>query len=232
MSHDVGGYLGRRLAERCCRELLVRWAQFGALSPLMQAHGRFQQEAWTYDGEVLGTLPGGLVLHERLVPYIRAAAATAGAAACRSCARSASSIPRPRLGDRRLLFPRAGPVGGAGAGGGRGAAADLPRGEWLDWWTGGPGSRVAAWIEADRPAGAESRCGSARGSVVVTYPEAERVARGLEAMRGNNRPLEATLWGEPPCGRAKAVLADGSEIHWRAGKWEWPRARKVEFLVR
>ena len=50
LSHDVGGYLGRRLAERCEPELLVRWAQLGALSPLMQAHGRFQQEAWTYDG--------------------------------------------------------------------------------------------------------------------------------------------------------------------------------------
>ena len=32
-SHDVGGYLGRRLAERCEPELLVRWAQFGAFTP-------------------------------------------------------------------------------------------------------------------------------------------------------------------------------------------------------
>ena len=33
LSHDVGGYLGPRLAERCDPELLVRWAQLGALSP-------------------------------------------------------------------------------------------------------------------------------------------------------------------------------------------------------
>jgi len=52
-SHDVGGYLGHRLVERCPPELLVRWAQLGCFTPLMQAHGRFQQEAWTYDGQVL-----------------------------------------------------------------------------------------------------------------------------------------------------------------------------------
>ena len=48
-SHDVGGYLGRRLVERCPRKLLLRWAQFGCFTPLMQAHGRFEQEAWRYD---------------------------------------------------------------------------------------------------------------------------------------------------------------------------------------
>ena len=37
-SHDVGGYLGYRLVERCPPELLVRWLQFGCFTPLMQAH--------------------------------------------------------------------------------------------------------------------------------------------------------------------------------------------------
>ena len=31
----------------------MRWLQFGCFTPLMQAHGRFQQEAWTYDRETL-----------------------------------------------------------------------------------------------------------------------------------------------------------------------------------
>jgi len=35
-SHDVGGYLGHRLVERCPPELLVRWLQFGCFTPLMQ----------------------------------------------------------------------------------------------------------------------------------------------------------------------------------------------------
>ena len=86
-SHDVGGYLGRRLVERCPRELLLRWVQFGCFTPLMQAHGRFEQEAWRYDGGTLRAYREYVLLHERLVPYIRAAAATA--------ARSGLPITRP-----------------------------------------------------------------------------------------------------------------------------------------
>ncbi len=38
-------------------------------SPLsMQAHGRFQQEAWTYDGAVLDAYREAVLLHERPVP--------------------------------------------------------------------------------------------------------------------------------------------------------------------
>ena len=52
-SHDVGGYLGKRLVERCPPELLARWVQFGCFTPLMQSHGRFAQEAWRYDARRL-----------------------------------------------------------------------------------------------------------------------------------------------------------------------------------
>ena len=48
-----------------------------------------------------------------------------------------------------------------------------------------------------------------RGALIVTYP-AEHVARGLGDTPERERPLEATLWGEPPCGRAVARLADGT----------------------
>src|SRR5919201_6876794 len=86
-SHDVGGYLGERLVARCPKELLLRWVQFGCFTPLMQAHGRFEQEAWTYDAETLDVYREYVLLHERLVPYVRAAAATA--------ARSGLPIIRP-----------------------------------------------------------------------------------------------------------------------------------------
>ena len=139
LSHDVGGYLGRRLAERCEPELLVRWAQLGALTPLMQAHGRFQQEAWTYDGRVLDDYREAVLLHERLVPYIRAAAATA--------ARSGLPIMRPlclvdpedpegwAIPDAYMFGPSlwVAPVLEEGVTERR---TYLPRGEWLDWWTG------------------------------------------------------------------------------------------------
>ena len=76
-SHDVGGYLGEKLMSRCPKELLLRWVQFGCFTPLMHAHGRFEQEAWTYDAETLDVYREFVLLHERLVPYVRAAAATA-----------------------------------------------------------------------------------------------------------------------------------------------------------
>ena len=123
-SHDVGGYLGERLTDRCPKELLLRWVQFGCFTPLMQAHGRFQQEAWTYDRETLDVYRRYVLLHERLVPYVRAAAATA--ARCGLPIGAAPGARRPRrrawLGDRRRIRLRPGPVGGAGARG-RGARA-------------------------------------------------------------------------------------------------------------
>ena len=76
-SHDVGGYLGHRLIERCRPELLARWLQFGCFTPLMQAHSKLPQEPWNYGDRIMALYRGYVLLHERLVPYVRAAAATA-----------------------------------------------------------------------------------------------------------------------------------------------------------
>jgi alpha-glucosidase (family GH31 glycosyl hydrolase) len=218
LSHDVGGYLGRRLAERCEPELLVRWAQLGALSPLMQAHGRFQQEAWTYDAAVLDLYREAVLLHERLVPYIRAAAATA--------ARCGLPIMRPLclvdpsepegwlIADSYFLGPAlwVAPVLEDGA---RTRSAYLPHGEWVCWWT-GETLEGGSWIEADAPLG-RIPLWARSGSIVTTYPEAE-VAEGL-GEEDPGRPIEATLFGEPPLGRAKARLGDGSVVRYAGGSW-------------
>src|SRR6476620_2230880 len=76
-SHDGGGYLGYRLIERCPPELLLRWLQFGCFTPLMHAHARMPQEPWRYSERVLDLYRGYVLAHEQLVPYVRAAAATA-----------------------------------------------------------------------------------------------------------------------------------------------------------
>ena len=129
------------LVERCPQELLLRWAAFGVLTPLMQAHGRFEQEAWRYDAETLRIYRALVLLHERLVPYIRAAAATA--------ARSGLPIVRPlcltdpedqhgwTIDDAYGFGPAlwVAPVLAQGA---RERRVYLPRGEWLDFWTGEP----------------------------------------------------------------------------------------------
>jgi hypothetical protein len=67
-----------------------------------------------------------------------------------------------------------------------------------------PLGRIPVWV----------RC----GALVVTYP-AEHVAGGLGDADERERPLEATLWGEPPCGRALARLADGTAVRWTRGEW-------------
>jgi hypothetical protein len=102
---------------------------------------------------------------------------------------------------------------------------ELPRGNWIDFWThervegGGalsadaPLDRIPAWVR--------------EGSIVVTYP-ADEVARGL-GDEDPRRPLEATLWGSPPLGRAAARLADGTHIRWQHGEWAADSGRRVAF---
>ena len=231
-SHDLGGYLGHRLMERCPAELLLRWAQFACFTPLMQAHGRFAQEPWGYDPGTLDRYREYVLLHERLVPYVRAAAATA--------ARSGLPIVRPLcLTDpadpRGWTIPDAygygpalwvAPVLEPGA---RSRQVYLPRGEWIDWWSGEPTSggrvviaeappeRIPLWVRA--------------GSILVTYP-AEHVASGLGDVAESERPLEATLWGRPRLGRTAVRLADGTRVGWVRGEWSVEPDREIEFAER
>jgi alpha-glucosidase (family GH31 glycosyl hydrolase) len=231
-SHDVGGYLGRRLAERCPQELLVRWVQFGCFTPLMQSHGRFAQEAWRYDRRTLDLYRSYIRLHERLAPYIRGAAATA--------ARTGLPIVRPLLltdpGDTHgWQIPDAygfgpalwvAPVLDEGA---TSRPVYLPRGGWIDYWTGervsggrtvlaeAPLERIPTWVR--------------EGSILLTYP-LETIATGLGRGEDASRPLEATLWGTPRLGRAAARLADGTKVSWRRGAWTGPLDREVRFAER
>ncbi len=228
-SHDVGGYLGHRLVERCPPELLVRWLQFGCFTPLMQAHGRMPQEPWRYGERVLDLYRGYVLLHEMLVPYVRAAATTA--------ARTGLPIIRPLC----LTDPEDGrgwsitdaygygpalwvaPVLDEGA---REREVALPRGDWIETWSGehvrgggeviapSPLERVPVWVRS--------------GSLVVTYP-AEHVARGLGDVPERERPLVATLWGTPRLGHTAVRLADGTRIAWRRGRWSVSPERDVSF---
>ncbi|MGH2953769.1 MAG: TIM-barrel domain-containing protein [Solirubrobacterales bacterium] len=235
-SHDVGGYLGKRLIERCPRELLLRWAQFGCFSPLFQSHSRFAQEAWRYDDRTLTVYRDYLLLHEQLVPYIRAAAATAarcGLPIIRPLVLTDPDDPRGwRLADAYGFGPSlwVAPVLDEGA---TERPVELPRGEWIDFWTGEPAAggggeviaaapreRIPVWVR--------------RGSILVTHP-ADHVAAGLGDTPEPERPLEATLWGEPDCERAKVRLADGTRIGWERGRWSAtgaPAEREIRFAER
>jgi hypothetical protein len=103
----------------------------------------------------------------------------------------------------------------------------LPRGEWIETWSGrlvegggdvlvpAPLERIPVWVR--------------RGSIIVTYP-AEHVARGLGDVAEADRPLVATLWGEPRLGRAAARLADGTVVRWHRGRWSATPQREIDFL--
>jgi alpha-glucosidase (family GH31 glycosyl hydrolase) len=228
-SHDIGGYLGHHLVERCPPELLVRWLQFGCFTPLMHAHGRMPQEPWHYSERVLECYRAYVLLHEQLVPYVRATAATAartGLPIIRPLCLTDPSDPRgwsisdaygfgPALWVAPVLEDEA-----------REREVALPRGEWIETWSGrhvrgggahvvdAPLDRIPVWVRA--------------GSIVVTYP-ASHVARGLGDVPETERPLVATLWGEPRLGHTSVTLADGTRITWRRGRWTAQPEREVSF---
>ncbi len=232
VSHDIGGYLGHRLVERCPPELLVRWLQLGCFSPLMHAHSRMEQEPWRYGADVMDLYRGYVLLHEQLVPYTRAAAATAhrtGLPIMRPLCLTDPADPRGWTTTDAFGYGPAlwvAPVLHEGA---REREVGLPRGDWVETWSeqtvrgGGesivpaPLERVPVWVRA--------------GSIVVTYP-AEHVAEGLGDVAESTRPLQATLWGETRLGHTAVRLADGTRIAWRRGRWELPDGRDVAVGVR
>jgi alpha-glucosidase (family GH31 glycosyl hydrolase) len=195
----------------------------------MQAHGRFEQEAWTYDEETLRVYRDYVLLHERLVPCVRAAAATAARArlpiVCplflidpsdeRGWALADQYGSGPALWVAPVLERRA-----------TEREVSLPRGDWIDFWSGervrGGGEILAAAPIERIPVFVRS------GSIVVTHP-AEHVQGGLGDTPERERPLEATLWGEPPLGRCAVRLADGTRIGWRRGRWSVRPQRGVVF---
>jgi alpha-glucosidase (family GH31 glycosyl hydrolase) len=235
-SHDIGGYLGNRLVERCPPELLARWLQFGCFTPLMQAHARMEQEPWKYGGRIVDLYRAYVSLHEQLVPYVRAAAWTAsrtGLPIIRPLCLIDPADPRGwEIRDAYGYGPSlwVAPVLDDGA---REREVDLPRGDWIETWS---GRRVRGGGEVVAPADIDQIPVWVRaGSVIATYP-ADHVASGLGDVPESERPLLATLWGEPRLGHAMTRLADGTRIRWRRGAWSLAGGaggpeRQVEFRV-
>jgi alpha-glucosidase (family GH31 glycosyl hydrolase) len=173
-----------------------------------------------------------VLLHEQLVPYVRAAAASA--------ARTGLPIVRPLCltdpGDSRgwTITDAYGygpalwvaPVVDDGA---REREVVLPHGEWSETWS---GERVSGGVEVVANAPLRQIPVWVRaGSIVVTYP-AQHVAAGLGDTPEEERPLEATLWGEPALGRTGVRLADGTRIAWHHGEWSVDRERRIGLSVR
>jgi len=65
-SHDIGGFFGSELTPA----LYARWTQFGALSPLMRAHGLRPREPWEFGRQVLQIARDWIRLRYSLLPYL------------------------------------------------------------------------------------------------------------------------------------------------------------------
>jgi len=62
---DIGGF---RDPEN--REILIRWAQFGALCPIMENGGGGEHRPWMYDAETTDIYRTFTILHHELIPYM------------------------------------------------------------------------------------------------------------------------------------------------------------------
>jgi len=132
-SFDSGGFGGRP-----SRELYVRWMQMGMLFSHTRLHGTTPREPWEFGAEALGIFRKFAALRYRLVPYLYAQSVE-GIALGRPLVRplavdfpedpAAVAEDEYLLGEHLLVAPV---IPGA-----RQQLA-LPRGEWIDFWTGRP----------------------------------------------------------------------------------------------
>jgi alpha-D-xyloside xylohydrolase len=131
-SHDSGGFCGTP-----SDELYLRWAQFGALSPLLRFHGTTSREPWRFPAVEAGVI-FALRLRYQLLPYLYSAAlrsAQTGEPVMR-----AMMVDSPadglawraehqyRLGPALLTAPIVTPD--------QRRDVYLPAGSWVNWWTG------------------------------------------------------------------------------------------------
>lgn len=64
---DIGGYRGDTNDPH--KEAFVRWAQFGAFTPLMENGGGGEHRPWMYDQETVDIYRKFVLEHYRLIPY-------------------------------------------------------------------------------------------------------------------------------------------------------------------
>lgn len=131
-SHDTGGFNGRP-----SDELYIRWAQFGALSPLLRYHGTTTREPWEFSEQAERLAVESLELRYSLAPYLYSAAvrsARTGEPMLRGLNVDTPDDPiawtadqEYRLGRDLLVAPVNDPSGRR--------KVYLPRGRWIDFWT-------------------------------------------------------------------------------------------------
>ncbi|NUR47015.1 MAG: alpha-xylosidase [Hamadaea sp.] len=131
-SHDTGGFSGTPTDD-----LFLRWAQFGALSPLLRFHGTTTREPWRFPA-VEAQVIDALKLRYRLLPYLYSQALLAGETGepiMRALMVDSPEDPLAwraeheyRLGPELLVAPVISEE--------QERHVYLPAGEWAGWWNG------------------------------------------------------------------------------------------------
>jgi alpha-glucosidase (family GH31 glycosyl hydrolase) len=67
---DIGGYRGQQYIGDDYKTVLLRWAQMGALMPIMENGGLDEHRPWMYDQETTDIYRYFAKLHHQLVPYL------------------------------------------------------------------------------------------------------------------------------------------------------------------
>lgn len=225
---DVGGYFGVPTDE-----VFVRWAQFGAFSPIMQVHGMGKREPWRFEPATLAIYRDYAQLHTDLFPYLYRAATDAAAHGVPIMRPLAYEFPGPdtwgstqehqyMFGDSLLVAP-------VYAGFNRTKGVWLPPGTaWYDLWSGRrhPGGKV---VVVDAP--------------LERIPVFVREGSLLPLLAASPRTLDCP-GGDPlatwpdldllvyPGRDATCLLTDGTMIRWHdsAGRLDVsasPRPRQV-----
>jgi alpha-D-xyloside xylohydrolase len=152
---DIGGFHGGDPTDPAYQEVMIRWFQFGAFSPIFRMHGDRvprtslgrdmtggPNEVWSYGERAYEIMTEYLALRERLRPYLReqmVVAARTGLPPMRALLLEFPTDPRAwDIADQYMLGPDllVAPVLEPGA-----VSRDvyLPAGaRWHDAWTGGP----------------------------------------------------------------------------------------------
>ena len=172
-SHDVGGFGGTPTPD-----LYVRWAQFGAFSPMVRFHGTTSRLPWEFPADAADLAIDALRLRYRLMPYFYSAAvesAEHGTPWMRPLLADSPDDPATwhadleyRVGPDLLVAPMTDPGGTR--------SVYLPEGDWVRFWdgemhTGGRYAKVTTTL-------AQTPLFVRRGGLIATVEPGDTVGDG------------------------------------------------------
>ena len=235
---DVGGFFGD-----CDGELLARWTEFGIFQPFCRNHsckGTVPQEPWAFGEPYESICRQMLQLRMQLLPYLYSAfeeATRTGAPILRPLLFEYPHDPTTYTADDQFLFGDALLVAPITRPGIEHRHVYLPRGTWVQWWTGevvtGP-AHVLAHAPLGRPA-LYVRGNAAIPLWPVRMHTGEPVERlTLRVFAGGSEPVTSSVFedagdGYEP-GSRFSVTVDGPvvQISAREGGYEPPYPVEVE----